>query len=269
MCNSHKDSIGQGSCPSFCIFGDPGTEMKITQLVKWQSYSLNPRLSDWYTFLAWIRNKRLQSGLCQSLCNILINIFWLPDKQGQNIKAFRTVIKPGLFILAMFPFPYFNFRVPGWWHLGEKTMVLRWLIFTASLNPEIWSTIRHGLWSPAFGQVQTCLCFPQMRSCQLGLPCKPTWQIARTPWERKQAGVGPVPGASNDYLSEMINTVASGHRKSAHTVSLRHGEHWWLRRDWERERVVAPGSNASSLIIIKLPQLWRGPGCKNLSLVPN
>lgn len=150
MCNSHKDSIGQRSCPSFCIFGDPGTEMKITQLVKWQSYSLNPRLSDWYTFLAWIRNKSLQSGLCQPLCNILINIFWLPDKQGQNIKAFRTVIKPGLFILAMFPFPYFNFRVAGWWHLGEKTMVLRWLIFTASTQP--WNLKYHPPWS-----VEPCL----------------------------------------------------------------------------------------------------------------
>ena len=90
---------------------------------------------------------------------------------------------------------------------------------------------------------------------QLGLPCKPTWQIARTPWERKQAGVGPVPGASNDYLSEMINTVASGHRKSAHTVSLRHGEHWWLRRDWERERELLP------LEVMLLP--WLSSNCHN------
>lgn len=206
----------------------------------------------WYTFSAWIRNKRLQSGLCQPFWNILINVFWLPDKQSQHIKSFRTVLKPGLFILAVFPFPYFSLWGASWWHLGGKTMILRWLIFIASPNPEVWSTICCGLLSPAFGQVQICLCFPQMRSCQLAWPCKLPWQIARTLWGRKQAGVGPVPG---DWWCLVWNDQHAGLRTqevcSAHNVSLGDGEHWWLRRD--SERVVAPGSNASSLIIIKMP----------------
>lgn len=80
--------------------------------------------------------------------------------------------------------------------------------------------------------------------------------------------MGPIPGDSEDALSEMISTQASGHRKSANTVSLGDGEAL-VTQERLRERIVAPGSHASFLIIIKIPQLWRGPGWEDLQLVPS
>ena len=38
--------LDRDSCPSCYALGDLGTEMKITQLLKWQSHYLNPGLSD-------------------------------------------------------------------------------------------------------------------------------------------------------------------------------------------------------------------------------
>ena len=80
--------------------------------------------------------------------------------------------------------------------------------------------------------------------------------------------MGPIPGDSDDELSEMIKLQTSRHVKSAHATSL--GELGVLEtREKQTARVVAPGNDASSLIMIKMPPMCRGPDCEDLWLVPN
>ena len=46
--NLIRSLLDRHSCPSFCTFGDPGTEMNVIQLFQWQGHCLNTGLCDVY-----------------------------------------------------------------------------------------------------------------------------------------------------------------------------------------------------------------------------
>ena len=88
-------------------------------------------------------------------------------------------------------------------------------------------------------QVQICLCFPPTGGLSAGAAVQTTLTDDRTAWERRQPGMGPVPGGSDDELSEMINLQTSRHVKSAHATSL--GELGALEtREKQRHRELLP-----------------------------
>lgn len=112
-----------------------------------------------------------------------------------NIRAFITVITPGLAILAMFLFPIFHFL--SIWLLASSGEDNDFKMMDLSSPTQPWNLKHHLLWSLS-GQVQIHLCFSQtgwgwgcLGACQSALQCEATWQMARAPWERMQAGVGP------------------------------------------------------------------------------